>query len=53
MLLEECRYVVKEKRSLHIIEDIEICSDEPDKQNFDEGNFDKEDFDKQDFDEET
>ena len=37
MFLEECKYIVKEKKMpRHINDDLEIFSDDSDKQNFDE-----------------
>ena len=42
VLLEECKYVAKEKKMLkYIIEDIEISSDESDKEDSDEENSDE------------
>ena len=57
MFLEECKYVVKEKKiPKYIIEDIEISSDSnkenSDEENSDEKNCDEENSDKKNFDEE-
>ena len=58
MFLEECKYLVKEKKiSKYIIDDIEISSDSDrensDEENFDEKKFDEENFDEEPFDEEN
>ena len=45
MFLEECKYVVKEKRMPRFItKDTEIYSQEADKENSDEENSDKENY---------
>ena len=49
MFLEECKYVVKEKKiPKYIIDDIEISSDSH-KENSDEKNFDEENSDEENF----
>ena len=58
MFLEECKYVVKEKKiSKYIIDDIEISSDSDrensDEENSDEKNFDEDNSDEEPFDEEN
>ena len=51
VFLEECKYVIKEKKiPKDIIEDIEISSDS-DRKNFDEENFNEKNFDEENFDE--
>ena len=43
VFLKKCKYVVKEKKlSKYVVEDIEICSDESDKEDSEEENFDEE-----------
>ena len=43
MILEECKYVVKEKKMPeYITDDIEICSDGSDRKDSDEENSDEE-----------
>ena len=52
-MLEECKYVVKEKKiPKYIIDDIEISSDS-DRENYDEENAYKENSDKENSDEEN
>ena len=58
MFLEECKYVVKEKKiPKYIIDDVEICSDSDeessDEENSDEKNSDEKNFDENNFDEEN
>ena len=46
--LEECKYIVKEKKMpKYIIKDIEISSDESDKEDSQEENFDEENSDEE------
>ena len=53
MFLEECKYVTKEeKMPKYITEDIEISSDESDKEDSDEENFDEQICNKESSDEE-
>ena len=52
MILEECKYFVKEKKmSEHNTDDIKISSDDSGKENSDEENSDKENSDEENFDE--
>ena len=53
VLLEECKYVIKEKKIFrHIIEDIEISSDS-DRENSDDKGSDEKNSDEENFDEEN
>ena len=54
VLLEECKYIVKEKKMREYITDcVEIYTDDSDRDNSDEENFNEENSDKEKFDEEN
>ena len=54
MLLQECKYVIEEKKMpKYITEDIEISSDDSGKKNSDEENFDEEYCDEENSNEES
>ena len=53
VILEECKYIVKEKKiPEYITEKIEIFSDDSDRENSDDGNSNEENSDEENFDEE-
>ena len=48
VFLEECKYIIKEKKmSEYITGDIEISSDDSDREDYDEENFDDENFEEE------
>ena len=54
VFLEECKYIVKEKKmSEYITDEIEISSDDSDRENSDEENSNEENSDEENFDEEN